>query len=361
MPKPSILLVDDSPDLLQALKAELEAVLNLEAIDIREWVPDPEQGSPEDYFQTLVDDQTVMVVTDYDLTTKMKGLFGVSIVSWCQARLIPVGDYSRRHDALPAEPNLFEFRVPSRAAEAARFIASTAGGFQDLKVRLTEPPEDQDQTGLAALLAAILGRPHLDSDLSLYLSRLASSNAAILQRLKELSDTHRVDAPARATVISYILGHVLLNSVLKYPGPILSDEALCAYFGCDIADADILMKLFEAAAYSGPFSEDGRYVWREDVDQAILDALSAGEPLTAESDAELFRLVAERMLGATLRNHGCPRCGGMLGGFLCPFTTHAVCLREDCSVAAVGWIPQGAQLSRIEKTYYEEWAPLLGF
>ena len=191
MPKPSVLLVDDTPDLLHALRVELEAVLDPEATNIREWVPDPDQGSPEVYFQTLVDDQTVMVVTDYDLTTKMKGLFGVSIVSWCQARLIPVGDYSRRHDALPAEPNLFEFRVPSRAAEAARFIASTAEGFQTLKTQLSAPPDDQDQTGLASLLAGILGRPHLDSDLSLYLSRLASSNATIFQRLKEFSDTNK--------------------------------------------------------------------------------------------------------------------------------------------------------------------------
>ena len=149
--------------------------------------------------------------------------------------------------------------------------------------------------------------------------------------------------------------------MLKYPGPILSDKALCAYFACDVADADSLMKLFKGAAYSGPFSRDGRYVWREDIDQVVLDELSAGQPLAAGSDAELFRLVAERMLHAKLHNHGCPRCGGTLGGFLCPFTTRAVCLREDCSVAAVGWIPQGAQLSRIEKTYFEEWAPLLGF
>jgi hypothetical protein len=91
----SLLLIDDDGDLLAKLQAALEEELSDEAVEIRIWKPDHDDN-PVDVFAKLVDPETVLVVTDYDLTRNgLTGLFGASIVSWCQSRLLPVGDFSR--------------------------------------------------------------------------------------------------------------------------------------------------------------------------------------------------------------------------------------------------------------------------
>jgi hypothetical protein len=114
--------------------------------------------------------------------------------------------------------------------------------------------------------------------------------------------------------------------------------------------------------YSGPFSESAPYYWREDVDVIIYEA---GASLT-EEDFDGFgdfnRAAMELLLEREFTRHVCQRaqCGGRKGGFLCPFTHRPVCERADCSVLSSSWIPQGADLSRVEREYYDEWAPLLG-
>src|SRR5258708_40026620 len=109
----SVLLIDDDDELLTRLKATLEQSLVDDAVEVRTWMPDNGQD-PREEFDRHVDEGTELVVTDYDLTKKGEtGLFGVSIVSWCQARSLPSGDFSRGNVAsLPTDRNLFEIRVP---------------------------------------------------------------------------------------------------------------------------------------------------------------------------------------------------------------------------------------------------------
>jgi len=127
----SILLIDDDPKLLDELAKQLAALIKDEA-EIRLWVPTKDEADPQSTFAQKIDAGTLLVVTDYDLTAQGRtGLFGASIVGWCQARAIPVGDFSRGNSgALPKEPNLFELRVPTDAAQAAVFIA---GVFRALR------------------------------------------------------------------------------------------------------------------------------------------------------------------------------------------------------------------------------------
>jgi len=94
--------------------------------------------------------------------------------------------------------------------------------------------------------------------------------------------------------------------------------------------------------------------------QAVLEGLEAGEAAENATVGEMNRAALEKQLGAVLPRHGCTRCQGQNGGFYCPFTKRAVCLRSDCSVGSNGWIPPGARLCRIEKDYFDEWSPLLG-
>lgn len=359
--KASILLIDDNEENLLRLAERLQHALP--AVIIKTWRPTDEDGPPAAAFEQRVDDNTVLVVTDYDLTTTVKGLFGLSIVAWCQSRSIPVGDFSRGNvAALPKEPNLFELRVPTDEAESAAFIQNTFVGFQALRLQLETRPELlTERRSLASVLSDILGRPRAETQFSAYMSRLGTANAALLQKLRAFaSEEARPEEEDKVRLLTYVLGHVLINAVLKYPGPILSGHGLCAYLATTLDELDAIAPVFDAARYQGPFSGDRPLFWREGVD-AILDEL--GAPI-ADQDFESFgdfnRATIEHVLQRSLARHACDRCGGTKGGFWCPFTFRPVCERSDCSVPASSWIPSGAQLSRVERGFYDEWAPVLG-
>lgn len=365
MTGPSILLIDDKAEVLDGLETQLAHQLP-DGVEVRRWMPGVDGDDPEKKFGSLVDGETVLVATDYDLTGNgMKGLFGLTIVGWCQNRSIPVGDFSRGHTRdLPDEPNLFELRVPPNDFEGARYIAAAVEGFMHIRGAFEEDATLLDAgQNLATILGSVLGRPHLDTEFALYMTRLGSSNASLLQRLRDFAaPPEAVEREEKAQVLTYVLGHVLLNAVLKFPGPILSERALCAYLATTEAEAEVIAPIFEGAVYTGPFASGARCYWREDVDR-ILDGFA--EPIAQQQFAgfgDFNRAALTVAIGREPAAHTCDRegCGGRKGGFLCPFTHRPVCERGDCSVPSSSWIPQGAQLSRVERDYYDEWAPLLG-
>lgn len=359
--KRSILLVDDNKENLTSLVGRLSALLP--GVELIAWWPTDHDGPPADAFNARVNADTVLVVTDYDLTTTVKGLFGLSIVAWCQARSIPVGDFSRGNVAvLPKEPNLFEMRVPIDEVESAKFIATMFLGFTGISDMIRGRPELlTNRRSLAAVLSAILGRPRAETQFAAYMSRLGAANSSLLQKLRDYAgeDVKPADED-KIRLLTYVLGHVLSNAVLKYPGPILSGRALCAYIGTTIEEIEHVAGIFGAAVYTGPFSSSTLQFWRDDVDM-VLDKEGA-DLGTEQFDGfgDYNREVVERILGRPLATHGCNRCGGVKGGFWCPFTQRPVCERADCSVPASSWIPSGAQLSRVERDFYDEWAPILG-
>ncbi len=361
--RPSVLLIDDDDELLTRLKGSLEQSLAPDDVEVRTWMPDDGQD-PREEFDRRVDDDTVLVVTDYDLTKKgVTGLFGVIIVSWCQARSIPSGDFSRGNVAsLPTEPNLFEFRVPTDIDEAARYTAMTFRGFKKVRDSLASGATDlASLRSPAEALAAVLGRPHLEGQFALYMSRLGAANSSLLDRLRTVfSQNAAVNASEKQRLLAYVLGHVLANAVLRYPGPILSERALSSYVCTTEDEATALGSIFSEALYSGPFSSDAAYYWRAEVDALLERESAALGDVGFETSGEFNRAVVERLVQRPLALHSCTRCGGRNGGFLCPFTDRPVCERADCSVAANSWIPAGADLCRIERDFYDEWAPLLG-
>jgi hypothetical protein len=162
-------------------------------------------------------------------------------------------------------------------------------------------------------------------------------------------------------LLSYIIGHLLLNAVLRFPGPIMSMRALKAYTASDEADAPDILALFAPAAYAGPFSRLDTFFWLSKVDE-ILDTYIGALPadVQTETSGEMNRKAIEAHLNRDLARHGCPRCQGANGGFYCPLTQRTVCLRQDCSVGSNSWIPAGARLCRIERDFFDEWAPVLG-
>ena len=363
-----IVLIDDDARLLASLRAAVEARLPGD-VSIETWQPgSDDEDDVEVALRELVDDgETVLVATDQDLTAGgLRGFFGATIVSWCQRLVIPVGDFSRRTpQPFPRDTDLFEdlfeLRIPPNDEDGADYITAVYYGFTELAAAISELDLDPGTTSLAKYLAHAVQRPHLESDFALYLARLANGGTAVATRIMgSPSATPTGDRPPEAA-ISYTLGHYLANVITRFAGPLLRLDALCAYVGAGADERAELAEMFDAARYSGPFSGLDQLFWRESVDAGLEDLFDL-ETSPADDIGAFHRAAIEAALGRPLAPHGCARdsCGGTRGGFHCPFTNRAVCVRSDCSVAGSGWIPSGATSSRVEREHHDEWAPLLG-
>ena len=356
---PAILFVDDKAEQLQELTDSVRAEIQDQNVDIRIWIPTA-GDDPRRVFEEKLADDTTLVVTDQDLTGEgQTGLFGSTIVEWCQQRAVPVADYSRGNVGdLKKEPDLFEIRVP-RAKNAAKFVTGVFRGFAAINASVAADEDLWNERSPAAVLARVVEAPDAESDFALYAVRLASASGALTSRVIDAAGP--ADEPSQKTkraLLAYIVGHLLLNSVLRYPGPILSLRALKAYLATDDAGSSQVLKLFEAARYHGPFAELDTFHWLSRVDE-ILEAIIPPD-VSTETNGELHRKAVEGSLHVTLAQHACPRCNGQNGGFLCPFTNRTVCLLPACSVGSNSWIPQGARLCRIERDFFDEWSPILG-
>ena len=83
--KPSLLLIDDNKHNLEALRARLAALLDPDEAELRTWVPSENDGPPAEAFDAQVDENTALVITDYDLTTSQRA------VRSQHRRLVPKG------------------------------------------------------------------------------------------------------------------------------------------------------------------------------------------------------------------------------------------------------------------------------
>lgn len=362
--QPSILLIDDNEDLIEELHKKLSAVLEDENVAIRYWVPRSKDGDPDKALAYHAPEGTKMVITDYDLTQRgMRGFQGSAVQSWCRRKLIPVGDFSRGQlENIPKEPDLFGMKIPvETATAAATYVAAAYRGF--LGIRTAIGALGHESRSISAITAEILGRNSYEPVLSLYFSRLVSSNTGIRDHLQHLaSKPGEHDREDTLDVLAYVIGHVLLNLILAFPGPVLSREVLAAYLSVSQDEAEEIVERAKVPAYDGPFAEIQPLLWREDLDNALADLVSASDQEPPDQSELYNRFAAGLVLKREPSVHDCARdgCGGKLGGFWCPFTKRPVCLRDDCSEASTAWIPDGADLCRVEKEFFEEFAPLLG-
>ena len=131
----NIVLIDDVQDVLTEWTTVLTALKGDRELEIRQWLPKDDGETAEDGFDKLVDPDTVLVITDYDLSKGgQNGLRGSAIMNWCNRRLLPVADYSRDNKArLPKEPDQYELRANSNAEKSAPFMLNLFDGFVSLE------------------------------------------------------------------------------------------------------------------------------------------------------------------------------------------------------------------------------------
>ena len=185
---PAILLIDDNSGNLENLTTRVRRELNeLEAHQVRAWDLRDVTDAPETAFANHVGMDTVLVVTDLELSPARAGFLGDSVVAWCRKRFIPVGDFSRQPNALPLEPDLFELRVPRNESEDVPFIARMYRGFRDLRDRMDGIGTSlNDAENPGQLLAGLLERTELENQFSPYMTRPGMFNASLLDTLSEI-------------------------------------------------------------------------------------------------------------------------------------------------------------------------------
>lgn len=354
-----ILLIDDKEELIRSLGDALDAKLDGLGVNVERWVPTKDDKDPNERFEELASPGISLVVTDYDLSLSMTGLKGPIIQSWCQRNRIPVAVYSRGHvKDLPGEPSLFEILIRYSDDEtAAAVIAGMNSGFTDVYTTIARM--DTAKLSLAMIAALVIERPEYEPTLSLYFSRLISSNPSIRGHLLRVA--RQEEKPDTVATLSYVVGHVLLNLVLAYPGPILSRPVLAAYLCVATDEVDEFVKKAGIPPYEGPFNKVRQFVWREDVDSALTEATEKAGKEAPEEIERFNRFAAELILGKEPSRHSCERegCNGERGGYWCPFTERTVCSHEDCSESSTAWIPDGADLCRVEADFFQEFSPFL--
>ena len=353
----NILVIGDNSRNLHQLNLELNKLLGPQGINIITWNLVNIDRNPAQLVKNYLKNNPVLVVTDYDLSSDgLTGFYEPTIVSWCKSQLIPVGEYSQKNKFGYIEhPNLFDIRVPSNDKDAPTQIASIAEGFISIRKFIQTNRElFKSKLSLSEIISLLLEREHLDYEFFWYIESMdmVSNNILLF-----MNGSKKVSSKKIQVATAYLIGHLLLNSILKFPGPIISEDALCSYLSISTNELSKLAQVFDKAKYNGPFCSIGRFYWREDIDQIVM---KNGEDLQEDYEGvgDYFQAVIKK-LGINCKPFSCDQCGGKNGGYYCPYTQKTVCDLKSCSVSSSAWIPRGADICRIERKFFDNWTPLL--
>ena len=357
MQNENILLIDGNSKSLGQINHALDEILKPQGISVYTWNPVLNSGNPTQTMKNYMKENPVLVITDSNHSSdSLIGYLGPTIVQWCKSQLVPVGEFSHYEKfGYMIKPNLFDIAVPSDQKIAPGHIASIVEGFISIRNFIQTNDElFKEKIGLPKLISKLLGREHLHLEFYPYIESIASASKNIVLFM---NGTKKFNVKKLQTITTYVIGHLLLNSIFKFPGPIISKQALCSYLSIkDINDNDLKM-VFNNALYEGPFESIGPFFWREDIDQIINKNI---EDLSGDFGGygALNRAVLQR-LGINAQPFECKQCSGKYGGFFCPYTKKTVCELESCSITSSAWIPSGFNLCRIDRKFFNTWAPLL--
>ena len=199
-------------------------------------------------FKVILKNNPILVVTDYDFSgSGLNGFYGLTIARWCKSKLIPIGEYSDKDKfGNIVQPNLFDISVPSGHTVAPVHIASIVNGFISFRNFIESNKEIvENKFSLSKIISLILGREHLQLHFNQYIESI-DKVSIIYERIKKVS-TQKL-----RTITTYIIGYLLLNSILKYPGPIISEQVLCSYLSIATSNSGDLKRVFKKAIYQGP-------------------------------------------------------------------------------------------------------------
>ncbi|MDR6795918.1 hypothetical protein [Acinetobacter calcoaceticus] len=370
----NILLIDDKSEIPAALKqALIKLDPNLEGV-IKVWSPHNEQdlkdiydqnkGDPnlvsaadEDVWRRVLELQKVhMVVIDHDLSSLNVRISESAITNACKQLAIPVCTYHRKptqNDSQNLKDRVNQARSfsieididsDSHYEKCAKEIINVFEGFKFISDKFSELDSDFIEGGPAKIISFILEKPELESLFARYTSS-STLAADIIQYEEDIPEDKITDFLKKR--IPFILGCWLYNYVLPFPGIILNQTAAASYINLNSDQFSENTHEFKDARYYGPFSSNSSYWWRYDLDQILFEA-------NAEDAVEYL---LQKGLNEILPCK-CSVNSNSNAGYYCIVKKQPISYEE--SVGHLSWIPEGADLCRINKKIYRRLAPMMG-
>ena len=356
-----VLLIEDETDFIAKVKAACDASASVKLETAEEYglldMPIAAGTAPvEDqllvHLQNLLQRQRIdLVLLDTDLSRAQAKLRTQTEYRQAfQSLGIPVARYRKGQSETPLAKLDFLRRLardgasaiyvpPDRRDENALaeslvpWLIQLEAGFSELnKLLAAQPTLLETAEGPAGILATLLDRPALKSDLLGY----TSPNFFFFP----IGEDGAASAVARH---STQLGYWLHNYILAFPGPILNSVAAAAFLNLTSSsfETPALQALIAGCQYGGPFSGVDAYYWKDELG-TLLDSLDGD--ITNAGDLK----------GATLtRVDESPYAAA----YYCVLTHEPIRLEE----AAVNpdWIPAGASVTRIKESEFDELGPML--
>lgn len=162
----------------------------------------------------------------------------------------------------------------------------------------------------------------------------------------------RVKSTVHSRYLATMAGYWVFNVLLRFPGVMLNEIAAASYLGISLNSFGdkAVRRLFVDAEYSGPFAGLGQYWWAAKLDEVI--AGIGGD--------QHYRgwAYARSKVDVTVGKVKCVEGGHAGAGYYCIVTGDPVCLRHSDSPS--GWLPLGADRSRISRSKYRQLSPWLG-
>ena len=316
----------------------------------------PYEDQLAEAFSTASFKHIALFVTDRDLSTARKspGLSEAAVSKAAAMLGLPVCVYAAGagDSVLERQRSGGDGRIilDSRHLDKmAHRIAVLARGFEDLAREVTAATKAKSKTvGPGAVLARALGHPEVSAHIALYTSGDQRMIVELMPAARRpTGSTIPAPNPRRMTTA---LGTWLYDSVLRFPGVLVDTIAGASFL--NIAQARFqeprVRGLFKSALYEGPFADEEEPRWWR---HKLADMLEhEGVP-----DG---RALAEKRLGKTIPGCACSVDGKTPAGYVCAVTLKPVC--DEHSVGAVGWLPRGANLTRVTRSVYDDLTPWIG-
>lgn len=158
--------------------------------------------------------------------------------------------------------------------------------------------------------------------------------------------------------ITPLLGYIVYNSILRFPGVVLNETAAASYLDIKVSQFSNpkTQKYFKDALYTGPFNELGPYWWKEGLDKLLAEVKTNSEKNQTGRDfirkKGLTKIERCRCEDKSSRGH-------LGAGYVCVITNTPVCAKH--SKGSISWLPRGATLARISNSEWDELGPWFSF
>lgn len=372
-----ILLIDDKSEIPRHIKDALISECSKFKDEIIIWNLDNQselinlyqqnKGNPnkisaadEDVWKRVIEKLDVdMVVVDHDLSGLEVRISESAITNACKQLAIPVCNYHRKppnNDSQNLKDKVNQARSFSieieidgenQYKECAKEIINVYHGFKFLKEQINALDETILSGGPAKIISAILNKPELESIFARYASS-STLAADIIQIQYDDEETAEDEIPtALKERIPFVLGCWLYNYVLPFPGILLNNIAAASYINVDSQQFDQYSPEFINAKYIGPFSIHSSYWWRYDLDQILFDA----------NVEDGFEYLTQKGI-QNIQPCKCSSDNLSRAGYYCIVKRQPISYEQ--SVGHLSWIPDGADLCRINKKIYRRLAPMMG-